>query len=215
MAQIESIAQTYLPTVSPYIGAAVGFASPSFGAHIVCIGSLVDQRGNPMAFTTDTPFEIASITKTFTATMYELLVQSGHIGRNDTLGRFIGPEVSSKIQSVPLFDLANYTSGFPADNIDVLNTGTVPTSLTGGYTDAELFAFLANPPFQINPPRDSYHLFEPRLLFARDRLADIANYKGFQFPHRRRGSRTAGTGENSALHHRRRSAFATRFRCAG
>jgi serine-type D-Ala-D-Ala carboxypeptidase/endopeptidase len=154
MALVESIVQSYLPTVSPYIGAAVGYASPAFGAHVVCIGSLVDQLGNPMAFTTDTPFEIASVTKTFTATIYELLVQRGRIRRNDTLGTFFGPDISAAIRSVPLFDLANYTSGFPADNNGLNNT--VPASVTGSYTVADLFRFLANPPFQINPPGSGF-----------------------------------------------------------
>jgi CubicO group peptidase (beta-lactamase class C family) len=111
MAQIQSIVEAHLPTVSPYIGAAIGLASPAFGAHIVCIGSLVNQLGNPMAFTTDTPFEIASVTKTATASVYQRLIQNGRINHKETLGRFISREVSDKIRAIPLFDLANYTSG--------------------------------------------------------------------------------------------------------
>src|ERR1039458_9548915 len=109
MAQIQSIVEAHLPTVSPYIGAAIGLASPAFGAHIVCIGSLVNQLGNPMAFTTDTPFEIASVTKTATASVYQRLIQNGRINHKETLGRSISREVSDKIRAIPLFDLANYT----------------------------------------------------------------------------------------------------------
>jgi D-alanyl-D-alanine-carboxypeptidase/D-alanyl-D-alanine-endopeptidase len=81
-------------------------------------------------------------------------VQRCRIRSNDSLGTFLGPEISAEIRSVPLFDLANYTSGFPADNNSLNNT--VPASVTGSYTDAELLAFLANPPFQINPPGTAY-----------------------------------------------------------
>lgn len=154
MEQIEAIVQTHLPTVSPNIGAAVGFASPSFGAHILCIGSLVDQLGDPMAFTTDTPFEIASLTKTVTASVYERLIQTGRIRRMDTLGRYITREVSPKIRAIPLFDIADYTSGLPAD--DQSSNDTVPPFLNGDYTEADLFDFLANPTFPISAPGTAY-----------------------------------------------------------
>jgi CubicO group peptidase (beta-lactamase class C family) len=142
--QIKTTVQGYAPPAG--VGAAVGVASPSFGAKIVCIGSLDDQSGNSMAFTTDTPFEIASITKTFTASIYESFVLRGRIRSSDTLGRFIRPEINSKIQAIPLIDLANYTSGLPADNV---NFDSWPSSAMGDYTDSEMFSYLRNPPFAV------------------------------------------------------------------
>jgi Beta-lactamase len=98
---IERIVRINLPTASPFIGAAVGVASPSFGTQIQCIGSPPDQTGNKMLFTTDNPFEIASITKTFTAMAYEVLLQSGAIGPNDTLNRFLTGQIPTGFLNVP------------------------------------------------------------------------------------------------------------------
>jgi D-alanyl-D-alanine-carboxypeptidase/D-alanyl-D-alanine-endopeptidase len=107
-----------------------------------------------MAFTTDTPFEIASITKTVTASTYEWLLQTRRIGQRDTLGQYISHEVSSKIRAIPLFNLANFTSGLPQDNF--ASNGTLPSSLNGNYTEAELFQFLANPAFPITAPGTTF-----------------------------------------------------------
>jgi D-alanyl-D-alanine-carboxypeptidase/D-alanyl-D-alanine-endopeptidase len=107
-----------------------------------------------MGFTTDTPFEIASITKTFTASLYELSVQTGRIRSDDTVGRFLGSEVSAKIQAIPLFDLANYTSGLPADN--VTSNDTYPSTAMGDYTELDMLNFLANPRFTVTTPGTVY-----------------------------------------------------------
>ena len=164
--QIERIVRINLPTASPFIGAAVGIASPSFGTQIQCIGSLLDQTGNKMSFTTDTPFEIASVTKTFTAMAYEALLQSGAVGPNDTLNRFLAGQLPQAFLNVPLFDLADFTSGFPTDNGSVLSNGvpvpnqngTVPVSVsqTGSYPLAEMFKFLSGLPFPLNAPGTTY-----------------------------------------------------------
>jgi len=154
--QIERIVYAYLPTVSPHIGAAVGIASPFFGARITCFGSLLDQNGLPMVFTTDTPFEIASVTKTVTASVYERLIQTGQINGNTALDGLIDPAVSSTIRSIPLYDLANYTSGLPADNVDCYMNCTYPTPLGSSYTLAEMISFLSSPTFTITPPGTTY-----------------------------------------------------------
>jgi len=162
--QIENIVRNNLPTTSQYIGAAVGVASSSFGTHIQCVGSLVGQNGKKMSFTTDTPFEIASITKTFTATAYELLLQSGAVGPYDTLNRFFGGDLPAGFLAVPLFDLADFTSGFPTDNGSVDNggvpvpnaNGTLPPSLSGSYSQAEMLKFLSSSPFPLNAPGTTY-----------------------------------------------------------
>ncbi len=153
--QIENIIQGYIPATTPDIGVAVGMASPSFGTHIVCIGSLVDQNGDPMVFTTDTSFEIASITKTFVATVFGSFFDSGRLERGSTLGRFLGTQIDAGIARIPLWDLANYTSGFPADNVSAGDT--LPGSYTAGdYTMPEVLGFLANPPFPIAPAGTQY-----------------------------------------------------------
>jgi serine-type D-Ala-D-Ala carboxypeptidase/endopeptidase len=153
--QIENIIQDYIPASTPDVGVAVGMASPAFGTHIVCIGSLVDSSGDPMAFTTDTSFEVASITKTFVATIFELLfLGGGRADRTNTLGGFLGSQIDPRIAATPLRDLADYTSGLPADNVTA--NGTLPPYIPGDYTEAELLNFLAHPTFPIAPPGTEY-----------------------------------------------------------
>jgi serine-type D-Ala-D-Ala carboxypeptidase/endopeptidase len=163
--EITQIVERNLPAVNGRIGAAVGVASPEFGAQILCFGSLLDQSGNPMPFSPDTPFEIASITKTFTATVYAALLQSGQVQRSDTLAKYLGsqaphapvPQPPAEVLDIPLFDLADYTSGLPADDENGDNTGddvTYPTSLDeyNNYTEQDMFNFLASSQFTTNVP---------------------------------------------------------------
>src|ERR1700722_5246419 len=152
---IGATIQRYIPVAPANLGVAVGMASPSLGSRINCIGSLLDQQGSPLQFTTDTPFEIASITKTFVATVYELLSQSGRLG-SKTLGQLFGSQLSQQIGNIPLLNLANYTSGLPADNQDTQSTGTVPqpfpASYDCNYTTKDILAFLATASFPITAP---------------------------------------------------------------
>lgn len=152
---VNAAIQKYIPAPPPNLGVVVGVASPYLGNRIYCIGSLVGQQGNPIPFTTDTPLEIASITKTFVATVYELFFPAGQLGK-PTLGQFLGSQISAQIADIPLFNLANYTSGLPADNVNTAETGTVPSpfpaSYDNDYTEKEMLEFLADPPFSISPP---------------------------------------------------------------
>jgi len=173
--QIQQIVLGYGPPAG--VGAAVGVASPSFGAKIVCIGALDDQNGNPLPFTTDTPFEVASITKTVTAAAYESLVLKGYVRSTDTLGRFLGTEVNSQIQAIPLKDLADFTSGLPEDNHS--SNGTLPSTATGDYTDAEMLGFLQNPPFPITGTGQVYTYSNLGFALLAASLQDAAGMHSF------------------------------------
>ncbi len=145
--QIHATVQGYIDSAPAGVGVAVGLASPSFGNRIVCVGSLNNQDGNPVAFTTDTPFEIASITKTFTASIYESFLQRGHICGSDPLGRFIRAEVSSS-NTVHPASRSGELYQWPAL---AAKTGfaTWPSSAMGNDSESEMRLYLRNPPFAI------------------------------------------------------------------
>ncbi|MDF2812247.1 MAG: beta-lactamase, partial [Microvirga sp.] len=72
--QLDNLVAPYLAQQSQGLGFAIGYVGPDF-QNIYLAGNLVNQNGFALPFTSDTPFEIASVSKTFTATLYALLIQ--------------------------------------------------------------------------------------------------------------------------------------------
>jgi serine-type D-Ala-D-Ala carboxypeptidase/endopeptidase len=139
--QLENIVQPYLdkaPTGGG-LGIVIGYASPNF-SNIYPGGSLLNQVQQPLTLTNDTPFELASVSKTFTATLYALLIQNAQ-KQNLTLGDF-PLDIGAQFQSIPIETLVNYTSGLPADN----ETATdLPSLLPAPYSSAGMLGFLNLP----------------------------------------------------------------------
>jgi CubicO group peptidase (beta-lactamase class C family) len=74
-----------------------------------------NTQHKPLTVTAETPFLIASITKTFTSNVQYLL----HENYDGSLGDFIsvpGYPLPPALASLPILDLANYSPGFPTDN---------------------------------------------------------------------------------------------------
>ncbi len=73
--QLDDLVAPYLTTQPSGLGFAIGYASPSFAppyGSLYFKGNYQNQFPNnvPLAVSETTPFEIASISKTFTATLY-------------------------------------------------------------------------------------------------------------------------------------------------
>jgi len=119
-AQLKSLVAPYL-TDQP-VAFAIGYASPSFAnnGNIFLAGNVQSQLGTALDLNRYTLFEIASISKTFTATLYAQLLR----GQSSTLtvGDFIYPNgklhISSTLAAITLDELMSYTSGLPQDNED-------------------------------------------------------------------------------------------------
>ena len=95
--------------------------------------------------TEDTVFEIGSVTKAFTATVLAEMVARGEVALEDSVARYLPPEVrlpSRNGKAITLLDLATHTSGLPR----------FPTNMNPGddanpfadYTQEQLFAFLSS-----------------------------------------------------------------------
>lgn len=85
-------------------------------------------------------YEIGSITKVFTATLFAKLVMDGKVRLNDTLGSLLPQisQLSEKIKSITLLQLATHTSGLPRlpPNLDAtIKDQNDPYAL---YTESDL-----------------------------------------------------------------------------
>jgi CubicO group peptidase (beta-lactamase class C family) len=101
----------FFPTAGP--GAAAAIAYNGAIAHLECVGLADVQAGEPVG--PGTTFDLASVTKTFTAAAVLLLADRGRLDLNDPVGRHLsgfGPPAAGS-RAVTVRDLLWHTSGLP------------------------------------------------------------------------------------------------------
>lgn len=138
----KALVQSYLDQQPEGLGFVIGYASPQFqsSSNLFWAGNVANQFGQPLKLEGGTPFIIASITKTFTATLYALLIRQYNSAH--TLSEYIAPNgplpISSILGGISLDSLVNYTSGFPEGDNDVPPYLPQPYSLPAmlGYLNA-------------------------------------------------------------------------------
>ncbi|HEX2077495.1 MAG TPA: serine hydrolase domain-containing protein [Longimicrobium sp.] len=102
---------------------------------------LADRRtGTPAAG--DTRYDVASITKTFTAAAILRLAERGLLSPRDPISRFLGPVPADK-EAVTVHHLLTHTAGFPLDPADA---GITPAHTRAEFTARALAAPLRSPP---------------------------------------------------------------------
>ncbi len=143
--QLNALVAPYLDNQQTGLAIAIGYASPQiagdFGIYLA--GSLLDQYWAPMALDNNTPFQIASASKPFTATLYTYLL-GGYGNQNPTLADFFTGRIGSQFYGIAIADLLNYTSGLPQDNV----SGFGPPWLPQPYTLPGLCGFLSMTDYQ-------------------------------------------------------------------
>jgi serine-type D-Ala-D-Ala carboxypeptidase/endopeptidase len=156
--QISDLVRPYLQTQPSGLGFAIGYASPDFADYgdIQFFGNVKNQFGKQLTLGRKTLFEIASISKTFTATLYALLIRASH--PNGILGDYISPKgplpISNALAPIKLDGLVNYTSGLPQDNVD--NPVAVPPYQPEPYAMPGMLSYLNEAPPNLSWPNDSY-----------------------------------------------------------
>ncbi len=98
----------------------------------VAVGSRGDARGNPN--TTDTLFEIGSVTKPLTAVTVLLLAQQGKLSLDDPIHKHL-PKVPENCEGITIRHLLQHTSGIPGTNNGPFTIDAdvvVPVYLKGG-----------------------------------------------------------------------------------
>ncbi len=122
------------------IGICVGIIEPR-GRRVVSYGHLA--RGDPRPLDGDTEFEIASVTKAFTALLLSDMVLRGEVALADPVAKYLPAGVripERKGRSITLLDLATHTSGLPfmPDDLPAFDDPGAAT-----YGSAQLHQFLA------------------------------------------------------------------------
>jgi D-alanyl-D-alanine-carboxypeptidase/D-alanyl-D-alanine-endopeptidase len=141
------------------LGFAIGYASPSFANYgrVRVFGNVQNQFGSDLGLSAQTPFEIASITKTFTAALYARLIRS--VNPNQTVADYLrpkGPFSNEKLARIPLDSLVNYTSGLPRDNDDAGARAVSPPYSSRPYSLQGMVSFLNNWQPNLRLPSEEY-----------------------------------------------------------
>ena len=130
----EPVADPIGEAVDAYIGAEMPKRRiPGLALAVVRDGAVVKMQGYGLAnlehdvpVTPDTVFELASVTKQFTATAIMLLVEEGKVGLDDPIGDYIIGS-PAKWQKVTVRHLLTHTGGFQP-----LATGFAALAVAGG-----------------------------------------------------------------------------------
>jgi serine-type D-Ala-D-Ala carboxypeptidase/endopeptidase len=148
--QLDGLVASYLSAQPEGLAFAIGYASPQYSSPYGFLyfgGNASNQFGQTLTLGANTPFQLASVSKTFTATLYALLIRSANPSL--TVGDYMVPngplQISSKLAGIPLDGLVNYTSGLPQDNeTDEYDS---PPYLPSPYSVTGMLSYLnASPP---------------------------------------------------------------------
>jgi len=146
---IKEACAPFVGQANPNVGIAVGVLWPTWselGCYVVSElfafeGHLINHQNEKIKGNQKAPFKIASMSKTFTATLYAYAwLTAQKITPSTELGQALPQITSSKLTGLLLSQMANYTSGLPKDNDK--NNGTYPTDLKYPYTFQEMYEFL-------------------------------------------------------------------------
>lgn len=151
---IAALVQPYLDLQAQGTSLAfvVGMASPDPAfSETYTFGSVQIHEGLPLTLSNDTPFLIASVSKTFTATAYAYYLDA--MEEASTLGDFPELEIGSQFHGISLTSLVNYTSGLPADN---KNPADGPAHIPHPYSIPGMLGFLNYTQMQPETPDYRY-----------------------------------------------------------
>jgi serine-type D-Ala-D-Ala carboxypeptidase/endopeptidase len=131
------------------VGMVVGIVTPA-GRRVVSYGTFSTSDARPV--TSDSVFEIGSVTKVFTSWLLADMVRRNEVGLADPAARYLptGMTINSATngRTMTLVDLATHTAGLPFWPSNVPATGNNNAALAG-YTVAQLFEFIST--FEVPP----------------------------------------------------------------
>jgi D-alanyl-D-alanine-carboxypeptidase/D-alanyl-D-alanine-endopeptidase len=156
--QVQALLAPYLDASLP-VGFAVGVVSAAEAPKGVCFyaGTVENQNGQPLTLGDTTLFEIASISKTFCATLYAKYFAANPALNDAKVTAYCPPgtaPLDSRFAGITLLSLANYTSGLPADPKDPHDQ---PSKMPSPYTVVDMYDYLAGPfKWAIGPSGTTY-----------------------------------------------------------
>ena len=142
--QLYDLVEPYLSAQTSGLAFAIGYATgtTAFPATVYHAGSVLNQYGVDLNLSEATLFEIGSLSKTFTATLAAFLGEKySPRWETKTVGDYASKiDVGTQFHPIRLLDLANYTSGLPADNAPPITT--LPQYLPVPYSPAAMLGYL-------------------------------------------------------------------------
>ena len=144
--QLNNLVEPYLSAQPSGLAFAIGYATGTFQFEpsIYLAGSVQNQYNADLNLSDNTPFELGSLSKTFTATLAALLGKKYRPNwETKTIGEF-APKISvgAQFEPIPLLALANYTSGLPADDVSPPPILSQPKYLPVPYSPAAMLGYL-------------------------------------------------------------------------
>jgi serine-type D-Ala-D-Ala carboxypeptidase/endopeptidase len=141
---LDSLVDPFLTNQPEGLAFVIGYVGPTFH-DIYFKGNLANQFGKTISLGKDTYFELASVSKTFTATLSAALgaqYQDGSVNPPAWLSQTVGDylTIGSQFNSIPLSTLLSYSSGLPADNDTVTD---LPPELPVPYSPAGMLGYLS------------------------------------------------------------------------
>jgi serine-type D-Ala-D-Ala carboxypeptidase/endopeptidase len=184
---LEEMVAPYLQAQPSGLGFAIGYASPSLAGYgrVRVFGNVSNQFGSGAPLSRQTPFAIAAVTKTFTATLYARLIRA--FNPNQTLGDHLsplGPFTNRNLAGITLDSLVNYTSGLPHDNDGAGAKAVSPPFWPQPYSLQGMMTYLNEAPPSPSPPNERYSYSNLAFaimsaVLASDGSAEIPAVHGF------------------------------------
>jgi D-alanyl-D-alanine-carboxypeptidase/D-alanyl-D-alanine-endopeptidase len=153
---LDSLVEPFLANQPEGLAFVIGYVGPTFH-DIYFKGNLANQFGKSVPLGKDTPFELASVSKTFTATLSAFLAAKYSVElQTETIGTYNGAtgfQIGSQFNSIPLSTLLSYSSGLPADNSDAYD---YPPNFPTPYSAAGMIGYLNMTDLQPGSPNIAY-----------------------------------------------------------
>jgi len=152
---LDSLVDPFLTNQPEGLAFVIGYVGPTFH-DIYFKGNLANQFGKKIALGKDTYFELASVSKTFTATLSAVLGAQYQGGTTpawltQTIEKYL--TIGSQFNSIPLSTLLSYSSGLPADNDTVTD---LPQEIPVPYSPAGMLGYLSMTPLVPKAPNSAY-----------------------------------------------------------
>jgi CubicO group peptidase (beta-lactamase class C family) len=137
---VRTVLQDHIDGDKQAVGIVIGIVDEN-GPKVIYYGNTDKDHG--LDVNGDTLFEIASITKTFTALLLQGMVERGEMQLDDPVAKYLPNSVNMPRhgeKEITLLHLATHTSGLPRD---ADNLGPKPDSYAK-YTVEQMYSFLSN-----------------------------------------------------------------------